>query len=107
SETKNLFENFVFTSKKGAYFDEENRRHGLSIRTTYAEAAGDNADIGKKDAAKQLLAKCESMIYSGDLPYAMISRQAAHNIYGLFYLEACYKAGDSPLAQKVKADVRK
>jgi len=107
SASRNLLEKFVFTSKRGTYLDEENRRHGLSIRTTYAEAAGDNADMGKKDVAKQLLNKCESMIYNGDLPYAMISRQAAHNIYGLFYLEACYKAGDSPLAQKVKTDLRK
>jgi hypothetical protein len=106
--TKKLFEKFVYTSKTGAYFDEENRRHGLSIRTTFAEAAGDNADIGKKDTALKLLNKSESMINSDDLPYASISsRQSSHNLYGLFYLEACYKAGNLQLAEKVKQALRK
>jgi len=106
--TKNLFEKFVFTSKKGAYFDEENRHHGLSIRTAFAEAAGDNADIGRKDTALKLLSKCESTINSDDLPYASISsRSSSHNLYGLYYLEACYKAGNMQLAEKVKQALRK
>ena len=105
--TKNLGK-FVFTSKRGTYFDEENRHHGLSIRSTFAEAAGDNADVGKKDVALQLLNKCESMISSADLPYAAISsRSSSHNLYGLFYLEACYKAGNMQLAEKVKQALRK
>ena len=107
SATKNLEEKFVFTSRRGAYFDEENRRHALSIRSTYAEAAGNNADMGKKDEALKLLNKCESMIDSKDLPYAMISRESSHNIYGLLYLEACYKAGNLQLAEKVKQELKK
>jgi hypothetical protein len=107
SATRNVMEKFAFTSKKGAYFDEENRRHGLSIRTTFAEVAGNLADIGKKDTALRLINKCESMIDSRDLPYAMISRDGTHNLYGLFYLEACYKAGNLQLAQKVNQALRK
>src|SRR5258706_5802952 len=103
---KNLMEKFVFRSK-GAYFDEENRRHALSIRTTYAEAAGDLADINRKDEALKLLGKCESMIDSKDLPYAMISRGSSHNIYGLYYLEAAYKAGNLQLAEKVKQAMKR
>lgn len=105
---KNLSDKFVFTSKKGAYFDEENRRHGLSIRTIFAETAGDLADAGKKDEALKLLNKAESTIDSNDLPYAMISsRQSAHNLYGLMYLEASYKAGNQQLADKVRQALRK
>ena len=107
SATKNILDKFVYSSKKGTYLDEENRRHGLSIRTTFAEAAGDNADIGRKDVANKLLNKCESMISAGDLPYAMISRSSSHNIYGLYYLEASYKAGNMPLAEKVRAALKK
>jgi len=105
--TKTLLDKFVFSSKGGTYLDEENRRHALSIRTTFAEAAGDNADLGRKDVANQLLNKCERMISSGDLPYAMISRSSSHNIYGLYYLEACYKAGNMQLAEKVRAALKK
>jgi len=106
--TKNLLEKFVYRSKKGTYFDEENRRHGLSIRTAFAEAAGNDADRGKKDDALKLLNKCESMIDSKDLPYASISsRQSSHNLYGMLYLEACYKAGNMQLAQKVSQALRR
>jgi hypothetical protein len=98
---KNVMTKFVFNSKRGAYFDEENRRHALNIRSTFGETAGNLADEGKKDEALKMLNKCESMIDSKDLPYAMISRDASHNLYGLMYLEAAYKAGDTQLAKKV------
>ncbi|RYY95978.1 MAG: DUF2723 domain-containing protein, partial [Chitinophagaceae bacterium] len=39
----------------GNYFDEENRRHLISIRSTFAEAAGNLADKGRKAEAAQLL----------------------------------------------------
>jgi len=106
--TKNLLEKFVYRSKKAAYLDEENRRHGLSIRTVFAEAAGNNADLGKKDVALQLLNKCESMISSENLPYASLSsRQSSHNLYGMLYMEACYKAGNMQLAEKVRQALSK
>ncbi|HEV8283217.1 MAG TPA: DUF2723 domain-containing protein [Chitinophagaceae bacterium] len=104
---KNLMDKFVYTSKPGVYFDEENRHHALSIRSTYAEAAGDKADKGKKDDGMKLLNKCESMIDSKDLPYAMISRGSSHNIYGLLYLEACYKVGNMQFAEKVNQALKK
>ncbi len=97
-----LLNTFVYKSKKGAYFDEENRRHALSIRNTYAIAAGAFADAGRKEDALKLLQKCESMINPDDLPYAMISKENAHNIYGLTYLEAAYKAGDTVLVKKLR-----
>ena len=103
----NLMNKFVFASKRGTYFDEENRRHVLNIRNTYGEAAGNLADAGKKQEAVQLLDKCESLISSEDMPYAMTSRGNSHNINGLAYLEAAYKAGKMDLAQKVNAALKK
>jgi hypothetical protein len=107
SAAKNVGEKFVFTSKKGAYFDEENRRHGLSIRSAFAETAGDLADAGRKEEGLKLINKSASLIDSKDLPYAMISRDGSHNLYCLLYLEACYKAGNLQLAERVKQDLKK
>jgi len=107
SAAKNVGEKFVFTSGKGTYFDEENRRHGLSIRSAFAETAGDLADVGRKEEALKIINKCASLIDPKDLPHAMISRDGSHNLYGLMYLEACYKAGNMQLAEKVKQDMRK
>jgi hypothetical protein len=98
---------FVFTSKPGAYYDEENRRHALNLRSTYAESAGNIADEGKKDQALKILQKSESMINSKDLPYAMIGRFNGHDANGLVYLEACYKAGNMQLAEKVRLALKK
>jgi hypothetical protein len=103
----NLMNKFIFTSGKGTYFDEENRRHALNIRGTFAEVAGDIADMGQKEDAKRLLRRCDSLINNKDLPYGMIfsGHGGYHNIYGTVFLEACYKAGDTVLAAKVKADL--
>lgn len=106
---KNLTEKFEFggASKKGVYFDEENRRHLLNIRGLYAEAAGNLADDGDKEKAQKLLDKVESGIDPENLPYGLISRFSSHNQTGLLYLEACYKAGKNDLAEKVRLAMRK
>jgi hypothetical protein len=106
---KNLMERFQFggAGKKGVYFDEENRRHLLNIRSVYAEAAGNLADQGQKAEALKLLEKVESGIDPENLPYGMVSRFNSHNQVGLLYLEACYKAGKTDLAEKVRLVVRR
>ncbi len=104
---KNVMTKFVYTSKRGVYFDEENRRHALSIRNTFAEAAGNTADLGKKEEALKILEKADNLIPEEDLPYAMMSRDNSHDINGMFYLEALYKAGNFAKAEKVKAVVKK
>jgi hypothetical protein len=105
--SKNMLTKFVFDSKHGTYFDEENRRHALNLRNTYGEIAGNLADAGRKDEALKLLDKCEKLVNSDDLPYGMTSRDNGHNIQNLSYLEACYKAGNMTLAAKVKASIQK
>ena len=92
---------------KGMYFDEENRRHLLNLRSLYGEAAGNLADAGKKEEAGKLIDKLESGIIPENLPYAMVSRYGSHNQQGMLYLEACYKAGKKELAEKVRLSLRK
>jgi len=88
--------------KSGIYFDEENRRHLLSIRQTYALTAANLAEEGRKQEAVNLLAKAESLIAPENLPYAMTGREG-HNQISMLYLEAAYKAGFIDLANKVRA----
>ena len=90
----------------GVYFDEENRRHLLTIRSAYASLAGALADEGRKPEAVDVLKKVESMISTQAMPYAMTSsvhNQNNHNRVGLMYLESAYRSGFMELAGKVKA----
>jgi len=105
----NLMTKFDFggAGKNGVYYDEENRRHLLNIRSVYAEAAGNMADIGRKKEANELLDKVEAGILPENLPYAMTGRYGSHNQTGLLYLEAAYKAGKTDLADKIRKDLRK
>lgn len=102
-----MMNKFVFDSKKGTYFDEENRRHIVGIRNAYGELAGYMADHGQKDQALNLLKKSEELVPREKVPYAMVSRGNSHNINGLAFLEACYKAGDTALAKSVKDALQK
>jgi hypothetical protein len=79
----------------------------LNIRSVYAEAAGNMADIGRQSEAQKLLEKVEAGILPENLPYAMTGRFSSHNQTGLLYLEAAYKAGKTDLADKIRKDLRK
>ncbi len=105
----NLMTKYEFggADKKGVYFDEENRRHILNLRALYAEAAGNMADAGRKEDAIKLIDKVEKGIDPENLPYAMASRYNGHNQTALVYLEACYKAGKSEMAEKIRLAIRK
>ena len=91
----------------GVYYDEENRRHLNSIRLAYAQAAGSLADHGKKDEAKKMLEKCDKMMLEENFPYGMVSRGQQHNKFSIQMLIACYKAGDTVLADKITKSVSK
>jgi len=91
----------------GVYFDEENRRHLNTLRMQYSQVANDLADHNRKEDAKRLLQKCDSMILPQNFPYGLASRrQQQDQISGQFLL-AAYKAGDSVLAKKVSDALRK
>ncbi|GAC1421982.1 MAG: DUF2723 domain-containing protein [Flavisolibacter sp.] len=92
---------------KGNYFDEENRRHLLSIRSAYAQAAAGLADQNKKAEALKVLDKSESLMKPWNLPYAMVSRGNSHNQISMLYLESAYKAGDQKLSGTLKQSLTK
>lgn len=104
-----MMNKFVFgnADKKGVYYDEENRRHLNTIRMQYALAAMNLADNGKKDSAKKLLERCDKMMLQENFSYGMVSRDQRHNQVSGMFLQAAYKSGDSSLASKVFASVRK
>ncbi|MBO9619619.1 MAG: DUF2723 domain-containing protein [Niabella sp.] len=106
---KNLLTKYEFggANKPGVYFDEENRRHLMNIRSIFAEAAGNLADAGRKDEAVKLLDKAEAGILPENMPYGMVSHYNQQDQVGLILAEAYYKAGKLDMARKVIAGVRK
>ena len=104
-----MMKKFVFGNANvpGVYFDEENRRHLNSIRYAYAKAAGNLADNGKKEQAKQMLEKCDKGMLDENMSYGMVSRYQQHDGISFQFLEACYKAGDTILAEKVTRSLKK
>lgn len=93
---------------KGVYFDEENRRHLNSIRTAYSELAMDLAAKNRKEEARKVLEKADKMLESaGNFDYGMTSRGNQHNRNSLLFLQACYMADDTTLANKVATSVKK
>ncbi|HEV8080636.1 MAG TPA: DUF2723 domain-containing protein, partial [Chitinophagaceae bacterium] len=104
-----MLNKFVFgnADKKGVYYDEENRRHLNTIRMQYALAAINLADNERKGDAKKLLEKCDKMLLQENFPYGMVSRDQRHNQIAGQFLLAAYKAGDTLLAKKVYASLRK
>ncbi|SKA07513.1 protein O-mannosyl-transferase family [Sediminibacterium ginsengisoli] len=91
---------------KGVYFDEENRRHLNSIRSAYTELAMDLSSKNRKDDAKKVLNQVDKMMDPSNFPYGLTSRANLHNRNSLLFLEACYMAGDTALANKVSASVK-
>jgi hypothetical protein len=100
---------FAFGSANipGVYFDEENRRHLIGIRQSFAEAANQLAIEGDTAKAKELLQLADKNMLAENFPYAMVSRQNQHNTATVQFLEAAYKAGDKALAAKVSAALKK
>lgn len=100
---------FAFGSANipGVYFDEENRRHLVGIRQSYAEAANQLAMEGQTEKAKELLNIADKNLLVENFPYGLVSRQNQHNTISIQFLEAAYKAGDKKLAAKVSASLSK
>ncbi len=104
-----MMNKFVFgnADKAGVYFDEENRRHLNTLRMQYSSAAINLADNDRKEDAKKLLEKCDKMMLQENFPYGMVARNQQHNQISGQFLLACYKSGDTILAQKVSSSLRK
>lgn len=108
---KNMLDKDKFASgnaqTKGVYFDEENRRHLNSIRLAYAQSAGALADAGRKEDAKKLLNRCDSMMNQDNIPYGMAGRYQQHNQISMQMLYSSYKAGDTALIAKIEKSLTK
>jgi hypothetical protein len=104
-----MLNKFVFgnADKPGVYFDEENRRHLNTIRMQFALTAISLADNQRQGDAKKLLERCDKMMLQENFPYGMVSRDQRHNQISGQFLLAAYKAGDTVLADKVYASLRK
>jgi hypothetical protein len=104
-----LMKDFAFggSDKKGVYYDEENRRHLLSIRQAYAETANSLAMEGKKEEAKKVLERVDKNMLNDNMPYALVSRQNQHNMVSAQMAEAAYRAGDMQMGDKVATMLKK
>lgn len=87
--------------KPGVYFDEENRRHLLSIRGTFSELAMYLAMKGRKEDARKILDKIDKLMNQENLPYCLMSRNNMHNYYTARLLDAAYRAEHKQLAEKI------
>ena len=54
-----------------------------------------------------MLEKCDKGMLEENFPYGLVSRFQQHNYISIQFLEACYKAGDTTLADKVGRSVKK
>lgn len=106
---KKLKNDFVFgnAQKPRVYYDEENRRHLNSIRGAYAETAFALAMSNKKEQAREILNRCDSLMNKSNFPYGQISRGNLHDRNSIAFLESCYRADAKELAAKVLQSVRK
>jgi len=107
---KIVMEKFAYgnAGTKGVYYDEENRRHLNSIKFTHAQLAMSLAAAGKKDSARKILEHYDQNVLESNMPYGMTSNQGnLHDYFSIDFLQACYMAGDTTLAQKVTASVKK
>ncbi len=94
-------------NKKGVYFDEENRRHLLSIRGAYAELAGFLATKNRKAEARKVLDKVDGLMLQENVPYGLVSRGNMHNRTTIMLLDACYRAEHKFLAEKISKALHK
>lgn len=91
----------------GVYFDEENRRHLISIRQAFADAALSLVEKGKNEEARAVLQKVDNGISQDNMPYGMVSRGNQHNIISYQLAEAAFRAGDTKLGTKIMQKVKK
>ncbi|MBN8786436.1 MAG: DUF2723 domain-containing protein [Terrimonas sp.] len=106
---KNMTEKFRFgnAGTPGVYFDEENRRHLMTIRQAYSSAAQSMANDGRKEQARKLLEKVDKGIDTQNMPYGMVSRDNQQNVVSLSMAEAAYSSDYKELGDKILQAVKK
>lgn len=91
----------------GVYFDEENRRHLMGIRQSFAEVASQLIQEGDSAKAAELLNICDKNLLTENFPYGLVSRQNQHNTVSVQFMEAAYRSGDKKLGNKVSMGLTK
>jgi hypothetical protein len=108
---KTIMEKFAYgggAGKKEVYYDEENRRHLNSIRMAHAQVALSLIDAGKKDSARNILEHFDKNVLEANFPYGMTTNRGnQQDAISTDFLQACYLSGDSVLAKKVEASLKK
>jgi hypothetical protein len=106
---KNMMDKFSYgnATKKGIYYDEENRRRLNIIRLAHAQLAINLVQSGRKDLAKKVLEHFDQQLNGANFPYGMTSNRGnQHDAISTQFLSACYLAGDIALAKKVSASIK-
>ncbi|GGB17527.1 glycosyltransferase family 117 protein [Puia dinghuensis] len=107
---KNIMTKFQYghAGTPGVYFDEDNRRYLNFIKFSHAEIASSLAAAGRKEDARRVLENYDHNVDITNFPYGLTSsRGSFDNSYSLYFLQACYAAGDDALAAKVSASMKK
>lgn len=107
---KTIMEKFGYgnADKENVYYDEENRRHLNSIRMAHSQLAFSLIDAGKKDSARNILEHFDKSVRESNFPYGMTTNRGnQQDGISTDFLQACYLAGDSVLARKVEASVKR
>lgn len=85
---------------RSVYVDETNRQQLNLLRRAMTELAIDLSLRGRLEEANKVLLKADGMMGT-DMPYTMVSRGDEHNRTSFNFLQACYRAGNKPLIDKV------
>jgi len=94
--------------KPEVYYDEENRRHLNSIRMAHTQVAFGLVEEGKKDSARNILEHFDKNVRESNFPYGMTSNRGnQQDAISTDFLQACFVSGDTVLAKKVEASVKK
>ncbi len=86
---------------KGVYFDEENRRHLIGMRQSFAELAKDLIAKNRLEDARKVIRKIDSLIDETNVPYGIPSRYEMHNQASFILLEAAYGCEEKEIAAKI------
>ena len=94
--------------KPEVYYDEENRRHLNSIRMAHSQLAFSLVEAGKKDSARNILDHFDKNVREANFPYGMTSNRGNNqDAISTDFLQACFISGDTVLAKKVEASLKK
>lgn len=95
-------------TQAGVYYDEENRRHLISVRNTHTILAMNLIAEGRKEDARKVLQHCDKNLPDQGLPYGMASRYGNdHNERSFYFAMTAMQAGDTALANRVMQLVKK